>query len=400
MEEFEKTTYSAILGIAGTGKSTILREAAEKSKGDYILCSTTGISAVNLGAGITLNSLLWFFNEASLLDSFTTGKLDYRLGEVYGKLGVRRILCDEVSMLPATNLSIICFALENLNNTLKAKNKPPMGFTVSGDYLQLPPVKGDFAFESEQWEKFEENTTILTQVHRQTDKEFVQALQKVREGNGKEVVDYFKENLNQLVDPKFNGTMLYPYNSSVDRQNQYRLEKVDGKEVSFESKRSGKQRGEWKYIPDRLELKIGALVMILANNYKGSELEYCNGDLGEIVETTKSTVKVKLQRNSAVVEIEYITRNNEEVVRDKKTVVGSILYLPVRLAYSTSIHKSQSLTLDRVQVDIRPKFYKECPGMLYTALSRCRSKEGLRLIGSPRTFVQNCTVNPKVRRFL
>ena len=400
MEEFEKTTYSAILGIAGTGKSTLLREAADKSEGKYILCSTTGISAVNLGAGVTLNSLLWFFNESSLLDNFTRGKLDIRLGQLYGKLGIRRILCDEISMLSAACLSIICFALENLNTTLEARNQPTLGFTVSGDFLQLPAVEGDFAFESEQWEKFENNTTILTEVHRQSDREFIEALQQVREGNGKDVVDYFKDNMNQLVDPKFNGTTLYPYNTNVDRQNQYRLEKVDGREISFKAKRTGKQRGEWKYIPDKLELKIGALVMILANNYRGSELEYCNGDLGTVVESTSTTVKVELQRTGSVVEIEYVNRDNEEIVDGKKAVIGSISHLPVRLAYSTSIHKSQSLTLDKVQVDIRSKFYKECPGMLYTALSRCRTKAGLRLIGSPRTFVQNCTVNEKVRRFL
>lgn len=400
MEEFEKTTYSALLGIAGTGKSTLLREAADRSNGVYILCSTTGISAVNLGAGITLNSLLWFFDEASLLDNFTRGKLDIRLGQIYGKLGVRRILCDEVSMLPAACLSIICFALENLNAALEARKQAPLGLTVSGDYLQLPPVEGEFAFESEQWDKFEENTTILTKVHRQSDKEFIDALQKVREGKGKEVVDYFKDNLNQLVDPKFNGTTLYPYNSSVDKQNQYRLEKVDGDELSFTAQRTGKQRGEWKYIPNKLELKLGALVMILANNYKDKELEYCNGDLGTVVGAARNTVKVELQRTGTVVEVGYIMRNNEEVAAGKKAIIGSISYLPVRLAYSTSIHKSQSLTLDRIQVDIRPKFYKECPGMLYTALSRCRTKAGLRLIGSPRTFVQNCTVNEKVRRFL
>jgi len=43
--------------------------------------------------------------------------------------------------------------------------------------------------------------------------------------------------MNQLVDPEFNGTTMYPYNSSVDKQNLYRLERIGGKKVSFASER-------------------------------------------------------------------------------------------------------------------------------------------------------------------
>jgi hypothetical protein len=399
MEDFEKTIYSAVLGIAGTGKSTLLRQSAEKSLGPYVLCSTTGISAVNLGAGITLNSLLWFFDTASLLDSFTTGRLDYRLSDLYNN-GVRRILCDEVSMLSGENLSIICMAIDRLNDTLIKRGKPTLGFTLSGDFQQLPPVSGSFAFESEYWDRFAENITILRTVHRQQDPKFIEALGWVRHGEGKRAAGYFEDIMNKLVDPKFDGTTLYPYNSNVDRQNQYRLEKVEGKVAEYESRRDGKLRSEWKHIPEKLILKINSLVMILANNYRDKELEYCNGDLGTIIGTNEYDVKVFLKRTQKAVNVQYITRLNEETKQGKKETVGFIKYLPVRLAYASTIDKTQSLTLDSVQADIRAKFYKERPGMLYTALSRCRTKEGLRLIGGPKTFVQNCVVNPKVLEFL
>ena len=166
MEQFEY-----IQGIAGTGKSYQLKQLKEKSPDKHALCATTGIAAVNLGAGITINSLLWYFNSASLLDSWTSGKLDYRLDEVYGKLGVQRILLDEVSMLPASDLSVICLAIDRLNEQLAKKNKPPLGLTLAGDFAQLPPIDGGFAFESEHWEKFEFDTTILRQVYRQEDQE-------------------------------------------------------------------------------------------------------------------------------------------------------------------------------------------------------------------------------------
>jgi len=147
-------------------------------------------------------------------------------------------------------------------------------------------------------------------------------------------------------------------------------------------------------------MKIGALVMIIANKAKGGDLIYCNGDLGELVDVQDRRPVVKLQRTGQGIVVDYVTRLHEEISDSEKKVVGSIFYAPLRLAWASTVHRSQGLTVDSAQIDFRSKFYRNCPHMLYVALSRCRSKEGLRLIGSPRTFVQNCTVNEKVRRFL
>lgn len=311
------------------------------------------------------------------------------------------IIVSNCSMMPAENLSIICMAIDRLNDALQRNGKPLFGLTISGDFYQLPPIDGEFAFESEYWDSFAANTTILRKIHRQTDPEFIQALQWVREGEGKLAAEYFRDKMHRLVDPKFEGTTIYPYNANVDRQNQYRLEKVEGEVVKFESYRSGKPRTEWKHIPDKLVLKINSLVMILANKYLGGEINYCNGDLGTVISVEPNlSARVLLQRNNEIVDVDYISRNNEAIVRGEKRIVGNIRYLPLRLAYSSTIDKSQSLTLDSVQVDIRAKFYRERIGLLYTALSRVRTKAGLRIIGSPKTFIQNCVVNPKLKRFL
>src|SRR5216683_1771960 len=58
-------------------------------------------------------------------------------------------------------------------------------------------------------------------------------------------------------------------------------------------------------------------------------------------------------------------------------------------------HNSQGLSLDRVQVMFHSKFW-ETPGMTYTALSRARTPEGLRLVGLPMQFQARITVNPKI----
>ena len=63
-------------------------------------------------------------------------------------------------------------------------------------------------------------------------------------------------------------------------------------------------------------------------------------------------------------------------------VLGEVVYMPVRLAWATTVHKSQGLTLDQVQVDMGHGFFGG-PSMAYVALSRVRSPEGLTVVGSP-----------------
>lgn len=62
-------------------------------------------------------------------------------------------------------------------------------------------------------------------------------------------------------------------------------------------------------------------------------------------------------------------------------------------------HNSQSLTLDRIQVDFRDRFFGH-PAMLYVALSRCRTLEGLRLVGSRERFAQQCSTDARVTQWL
>jgi ATP-dependent exoDNAse (exonuclease V) alpha subunit len=74
-------------------------------------------------------------------------------------------------------------------------------------------------------------------------------------------------------------------------------------------------------------------------------------------------------------------------------------YFPLRLAYATSVHKSQSLTLDKVQIDFRNNFFGQ-PAMLYEAISRCRSLQGLRLVGQSDVFIKRCNIDPRIAKWL
>lgn len=53
----------------------------------------------------------------------------------------------------------------------------------------------------------------------------------------------------------------------------------------------------------------------------------------------------------------------------------------MRLGYAITVHKSQGMTLDNIFVDISRAFEI---GQIYTALSRCRSIDGLYLKSVPK----------------
>lgn len=431
--------FSALIGPAGTGKTFFTKGwAASEKRGSVVLAATTGIAAINLGEGTTINSLLGFFDTASLRDAYVSGFLASRLSKLH-KAGLRRICLDEVSMLDGEQLTILTRVLDELagygygigvdvDTDYDADATPeesdpeyPVKLTLIGDFCQLPPVKAPFAFESPEWERYAPYTKVLTEIRRQADKDYIEALMAVRRGDAAMALEYFGDRLEPLTDHHFDGPTLLARNEEVDRFNRLRMDALPTPKVSFTATRWGKQRGEWKLIPDTLLLKEGALVMILANakdtlSEDPHKFLYVNGDLGDLQSAEGDVAYVKLRRTGEVVRVPKVTREVKiplEVGRAKALkaeghgdridgkweITGAVTYMPLRLAYATTVHKSQGLSLDQVQVNIRDHFFST-PGMLYVALSRARTAEGLRLVGQPGTFQARCTVDERVRPWL
>jgi len=124
--------------------------------------------------------------------------------------------------------------------------------------------------------------------------------------------------------------------------------------------------------PKNLELKIGAVVMFVKNNFKEF---YVNGTLGKVI---------GFDEDSGFPLVETFSGNIIEAkremwaVEDSGGVVASISQIPLRLAWAITIHKSQGLSLDCAEIDLSQTFEY---GMGYVALSRVRSLSGLKLLG-------------------
>ena len=413
---------SFITGIAGSGKTHgVMQRAHENGKWGLVV-STTGVSAVNLGT-ITLNSALGYFDTASLEDKFLSGYLRatlHRLARQY-----RNLVIDEVSMMDARQLDVLHQAMSQANAS--ADVNEPMGIVAVGDFMQLPAVNAPMAFEAECWPEFERNTTRLTKCWRQGEGQFLDALNQLRAGNGREAVPLLEPivSFRREAIPDFDGTTIVATNRTADDYNWLRYKGLRGMNRSYHSKRWGKESGGWKLIPDVLNLKVGTLVMVLSND--SPAFTYVNGDLGHVVDLAELSVAVELTRNKSIVNIPFIERRTEQrpepdgydddqleraqvygtMLPDgtywrkesKRWVLGAVTYMPLRYGWASTTFKSQGLSLDKVQVDLRHHFMSS-PGQVYVACSRVRTAQGLTLVGSKDMLVKRCNAEPKVLRWL
>jgi hypothetical protein len=128
--------------------------------------------------------------------------------------------------------------------------------------------------------------------------------------------------------------------------------------------------------PHILNLKEGAIVMLLRNLHVRNGL--CNGTRMIVKKCRENYITCKLICGPRKGELVNLTR--QDITSDAESELPIALkrrQFPIRLAYSMTINKSQGQSLKRVGVLLKTPCFTH--GMFYVAVSRSRSKEGLKI---------------------
>jgi ATP-dependent DNA helicase PIF1 len=352
----------------------------------------------------------------------------------------RTLIIDEVSMVDPYVFEVVDYVLQMARRDQRPFGGLQVVLVGDFFQLPSPSDRkmtvSKYIFQTSVFWKVTEEMHDLQEMWRQKDPEFVSLLHRARKGNQTdEDIAVLHSRVGAALECETDGiapTRLYSHNRDVDEINTEELLKLEGDEMNFRirygvykrgSSASKFDKGEDAALkllqdigtitytfgaklsdvnPKPVTLKVGSQVMLSANLDVASGL--VNGARGVILRWGKTNADLKLEGENPRIfdsEVAFGQKNEEHFLYPDerlpvvKFACGKTIEIPyvrytlekdggeayawriaLKLAWATSIHKSQSLTLDAAEVDLASCFDA---GMAYVALSRVTALKNLRI---------------------
>lgn len=393
-----------LTGKAGTGKTTMLRRLKQDCPKQMMVVAPTGVAAIN-AEGVTIHSLFQLPPQLFLPVPAERHKLfaemQMRKPKQHLLANMELLVIDEISMVRADLLDTIDAVLRHV------KHRPALPFggaqlLLIGDLYQLSPVAreeewvylrdyytGPYFFQSQVFPQIKPVYIELDHIFRQTNLQFVDLLNEVRNNCLSEAsLSLLNSRYQPDWQPKKGAPfhiVLSTHNRKVDAINQRELEKLHAESYTFHANITGNFPESQFPIEETLVLKRGARVMFVRTDSSQDKLYY-NGKLGVVAEVDGDKIVVECEGQDGEKEyidvhsetwenIRYTSEPNSDEIQTE--IVGTFEHIPLRLAWAVTIHKAQGLTFDRVVIDAADAF---AAGQVYVALSRCRTLEGIVLL--------------------
>lgn len=440
-----KTGHNVFLtGSAGAGKTYTLNQYIHYLQARQVpvaITASTGIAATHMN-GTTIHSwsgigIRMTMEDKQISQLKSKKSLKERLEQT------QMLIIDEISMLHAKQLDLINQVLKVVRNNDKAFGG--IQVVLSGDFFQLPPVgergesnRDKFAFMSKAWLEAQLHVCYLTEQHRQQKNtsnslSLNDILNQIRQAS------VTHDAIEVLHDSQHNHigqirTRLYTHNVNVNSINDTQLSHLTGEAQVYHAMANGDPKlidmlKKSVRTPDELTLKIGAKVMFVKNI---PDLSVCNGTMGEVVkfvttndknepipkhdasqtdasltESLTSKPNDELAKQTEDDAKDDDAKDDEKIIKTKYPVIrlntgreviatpeqwvvedeiglplATYWQVPLSLAWAITVHKSQGMTLDAAEIDLRNTFEL---GQGYVALSRLTDLSGLKLLGFNQT---------------
>jgi len=385
-----------LTGKAGTGKTTFLHKLKKNSLKRMVVVAPTGVAAIN-AKGVTIHSFFQMPFGPILPNEELTQSSNFNRKFSKTKINIIKsldlLVIDEISMVRAD-------LLDGIDKTLRRYRNGKLVFggvqlLMIGDLQQLSPVvkenewqllkpfyKNAFFFSSLAYQNCHAVTVELKHIYRQDNPKFIQILNEIRNNT---LSQSSADELNKRYIPDFTPSedsgyiSLTTHNNKAEASNIAELEKLKGKEQTYKASVEGKFPEFSFPNKEELILKVGAQVMFIKND-SSTDKRYFNGKIGKVILLDNDEIVVKCPDDDINIivtpeiweNINYTVNTETKAITENK--IGSYTQMPLRLAWSITIHKSQGLTFEKAIIDAQGAF---AHGQTYVALSRCKSLEGL-----------------------
>ena len=229
---------------------------------------------------------------------------------------------------------------------------------------------------------------------------FQQILQIIRKGK---CTDNILKVLNALKDTQFDDeiipTKLYPKNVNVDKINEIEIKKLKDAGNNTQIYKADASNDNVKNVSKYdVELVENSQVIVTRNIDIAAGI--VNGTRGIIKNLFKDSVMIK-DVDGNLHNIPYYTdvfdnaaAKTAKATKSAKAGKSYILHMPLKVSYALSIHKSQGMTIDALEIDLGDNIFT-C-GQGYTALSRAKSLKCIKIIDVSK---ESFKINPYVKIF-
>ncbi len=390
-----------ILGGAGSGKSFLIHALAHLLGDKCTLTATTGIAARNV-SGRTIHSVLALTRNKISTETLTTMQNALK--------NIQYIILDECSMMGQRLL----FKFDQRLREICANDLPFGGKNIIfvGHFAQLPPV-----LDTPMWMKppFDANDVkrqgyalykqfnkiiTLEKIHRQNDQTYLELLKNICEGE----ISHADWQLLNSRDPDLHPDILkyekyddivrlFGTNPEVEKYNLDQCVKLGNpiaKVVGVHSDKtamSADPRDFWG-LENVFYASVGSKVMLRVNLL--TKFGLVNGSIG-IIRDIIYDQNANENDMPKVIVVEFPDYTGQPLIGHQhpncvplvpftaqsfyRGKMRTRTQFPLRLCWSMTVHKSQSLTLDHAVIDIGTR--EIGIGMTYVALSRLKTLNGL-----------------------